>query len=104
MRTGHVGWGTEWLLHRIPGGWDCRAPHVISFFCLPHFSSQAFAVAVPTDKTVRWVIAPFTLLVFVAHNLLNVRKPSIRHVLECLFDFIILHFDTPFRMQKGRNL
>ena len=52
----------------------------------------------------RWVIAPFTLLVFVAHNLLNVRKPSIRQILERLLDFVILHFNTPFRMQKGRNL
>ena len=70
-------------------------------FCLPHFSSQAFAVAVPTDETVRRVIAPFTLLVFVTHNLLNVRKPSIRQILERLFDFVVLQFDTPLECKKA---
>ena len=104
MRTGHVGWGTEWLQHRIPGGLDCRVQHVLSYFRLPHFSSQTFSVAVPADKTVRWIIAPFALLVFAAHHRIVIWQPSIRQVLECLFDFIILHFDTPFRMQKGRNL
>ena len=28
VRTGHVGWGTEWLQLRIQGGLDCRVPHV----------------------------------------------------------------------------
>ena len=73
MRTGHVGWGTEWLQRRIPGGLDCRVLHVSSFFYLLHFSSQAFAIAVPADETVLWVITPIALLVFVAHHRLVVR-------------------------------
>lgn len=47
--------------------------YVLSFFHLLHFSSQAFAVAVPADETVRWVITPIALLVFAAHHRLVVR-------------------------------
>ena len=101
VRTGHVGWGTEWLQHRIPGGLDCRVQYVLSYFRLPHFSSQTFSVAVPADKTVRWIIAPFTLPIFMARHRLIVRTSSIRQVLECLFDFIVLQFDTPLNAKKA---
>ena len=49
----------------------------------------------------RWIIAPFALLVFVAHNLLNVRKPSIRQIFERLLDFVVLQFDTPLECKKA---
>ena len=49
----------------------------------------------------RRVIAPFTLLVFVAHNLLNVRKLSIRQIFERLFDFVVLQFDIPLECKKA---
>ena len=55
----------------------------------------------PADETVRWVIAPFTLLVFTAHNLLIVRKLSIRQIFERLLDFVVLQFDTPLECKKA---
>ena len=71
-----------------------REPYIVSNFRLPHFSSQTFSVAVPTDKTVRGIIAPFTLPIFMARHRLIVRTSSVRQILERLFDFVILHFDT----------
>ena len=67
----------------------------------PAFSSQAFAVAVPADKTVRWIIAPIALLVFTARHQLVVRQPGIRQILECLFDFVVLQFDTSSKCKKS---
>ena len=48
----------------------------------------------PTDETVRRIVAPIALLIFAAHNLLIVRNPNVRQILERLFDFVILQFDT----------
>jgi hypothetical protein len=56
---------------------------------------------VPADKTVRWIIAPFALLVFAAHHRIVIWQPSIRQVLECLFDFVVLQFDTPLNAKKA---
>ena len=55
----------------------------------------------PADKTVRWVITPFALLVFAAHHRLVVRQPGIRQILERLFDFVVLQFDTPLERKKA---
>ena len=55
----------------------------------------------PTDETVCWIIAPVTLLVFAAHNLLIVRNPNVRQILERLFDFVVLQFDTPLERKKA---
>ena len=66
----------------------------------PAFSSQAFAVAVPADKTVRWIIAPFALLVFAAHHRIVIWQPSIRQILECLFDVVVFQFDTSLKEKR----
>ena len=39
--------------------------------------------------------------VFTAHHRLIVRKPSIRQILECLLDFVVLQFDTPLECKKA---
>ena len=57
----------------------------------------------PTDETVRRVITSIALLIFVAYNLLIVRHPGIRQILERLFDFVVLQFDTSSKRKKGRN-
>ena len=82
-------------------GWFGLPSTVSSFFYLLHFSSQAFAVAVPADETVRWVITPFTLPIFMARHCLIVRTSSIRQILERLFDFVVLQFDTPLECKKA---
>ena len=81
----------------------CRVQHVLSYFRLPHFSSQTFSVAVPADKTVRRIITPFTLPIFMARHRLIVRTSSVRQILERLFDFVVLQFDTPLECKKAET-
>ena len=49
------------------------------------------------------IITPFTLPIFMARHRLIVRTSSVRQILECLFDFIVLQFDTSSERKKGRN-
>ncbi len=58
----------------------------------------------PANKTMRRIKTAIALFVFTAHNPLIVWKPSIRQILECLFDFIVFQFDTSSERKKGRNL
>lgn len=55
----------------------------------------------PTDETMRRVITSIALLIFMACHLLIVRKPCVRTILERLFDFVILQFDTPLECKKA---
>ena len=55
----------------------------------------------PTDKTVRGIIAPIALIIFAAHHRLVIRQPSVRQILERLFDFVVLQFDTPPERKKA---
>ena len=57
----------------------------------------------PTDETVSRVITPITPLIFAAHNRIVIRQPSVRQILEHLFDFVVLQFDTSSKCKKGRN-
>ena len=49
----------------------------------------------------RWIIAPFALLVFAAHHRIVIWQLSIRQILERLFDFVVLQFDTPLECKKA---
>ena len=55
----------------------------------------------PTDETVRRVITHIAPLIFAARHRRIVRKPSIRRILERLFDFVVLQFDTPLERKKA---
>ena len=67
----------------------------IIIFYLLHFSSQAFAVAVPANKTMCRIITPFTLPIFMARHRLIVRTSSVRQILERLFDFVVFNLIPP---------
>ena len=41
------------------------------------------------------------LFIFVAHHRLVVRQPGIRQILERLFDFVVLQFDTTLERKKA---
>jgi len=58
----------------------------------------------PADKAVREVITSIALLIFMACHLLIVRKPRVRTILERLFDFVILQFDTSSKRKKAGTL
>ena len=49
----------------------------------------------------RWVISPIALLVLAARHRLIVWQPSVRQILERLFDFVVLQFDTPLEHKKA---
>ena len=51
----------------------------------------------------RRIMTAIALLVFTARHLLIVRHPGIRQILERLFDFVVLQFDTSSKRKKGRN-
>lgn len=55
----------------------------------------------PADEAVRRVITSIALLIFMACHLLIVRKPRVRTILERLFDFVILQFDTSSKRKKA---
>ena len=57
----------------------------------------------PTDETMRRVITSIALLVFTARYCILIQQPSVRQILERLFDFVVFQFDTPLERKKARN-
>ena len=80
---------------------SCRMFYGWSFLHLPHFSSQAFAIAMPADEAVRRIMTAIALLVFTARYCILIRQPSVRQILERLFDFVVFQFDTPPERKKA---
>lgn len=44
------------------------------------------------------------LLEFTARYCIIIWQPSVRQILERLFDFVVFQFDTPLERKKGRNV
>ncbi len=52
----------------------------------------------------RRIMTAIALLVFTARYCILIRQPSVRTILERLFDFVILQFDTSSKRKKAGTL